>query len=69
MTEKPPQRCSCGQELLEWQHENARIWCASLADLVAYRLGKHTQHEVYNFHGKRLWLGRCRFEQPAPDKV
>ncbi len=67
MTAEQEQRCSCGQELFEWQHEHSRVWCASLGDLVAYRLGKATQHEVHNSRVRALWQGQCRFEQPRPE--
>ena len=62
MTEESP-ACGCGVPLREWGYDSgrrtARLWCVDLADLLTYRKGQPTRHDIVNPNGERL-QGTCR---------
>jgi hypothetical protein len=63
MAEASP-RCGCGEPLREWTYDSgrrtARLWCIDLADLLAYRRGQPTRHDVVGASKERLQQGSCR---------
>jgi hypothetical protein len=63
--------CGCGEPLREWGYDSGRrterLWCADLADLLAYRKGQPTRHDVTSPGGEQLQQGSCRSgAQPGP---
>jgi hypothetical protein len=56
--------CGCGAPLREWGYDSGRrterLWCVDLADLLAYRRGQPTRHDVVSPNGERLQQGSCR---------
>jgi hypothetical protein len=56
--------CGCGEPLREWTYDNGRrterLWCVDLADLLAYREGQPTRHDIVSPRGERLQQGSCR---------
>jgi hypothetical protein len=56
--------CGCGEPLREWTYDSGRrterLWCVDLADLLAYRQGQPTRHDVAGAGGQRLQQGSCR---------
>ena len=62
MTEVSPV-CGCGAPLREWGYDSGRrterLWCVDLADLLAYRKGQLTRHDIVGPNGARLQQGSC----------
>jgi hypothetical protein len=63
MTEESP-ACGCGARLREWGYDSGRrtqrLWCVDLADLLAYRKGQPTRHDILSPNGERLQQGSCQ---------
>jgi hypothetical protein len=66
---EPGPRCGCGEPLREWTYDNgrrtARLWCVDLADLLTYRKGQPTRHDIVSPNGERLQQGSCQNRSAA----
>jgi hypothetical protein len=66
--------CGCGEPLREWGYDSGRrterLWCADLADLLAYRKGQPTRHDITSPGGDRLQQGGCQNSgEPEPPSL